>query len=76
MTFRQEKTEAVNLAKRLFQAAYGRIHKKDICLLEMGSDGYGIDYVLFRNDFTGRDYRITGTPILNDYVIDEVYFEG
>lgn len=75
MTERQEKVQAVKIARRLFQAFFGRIYKKDITLLETGFDGVGIDYVLFRNDFTGRQYRISGNPATGDYQIDEIDFD-
>lgn len=75
MTEKQEVKQAIRIVRKLFQAFFGRIYKKDITLLETGFDGVGIDYVLFRNDFTGRRYRISGTPATGDYVIDEVDFE-
>ena len=75
MTEKQEVKQAIRIIRKLFQAFFGRIYTKDITLLETGFDGVGLDYILFRNDFTGRQYRISGTPETGDYVIDEVDFE-
>ena len=75
MTEKQEVKQAIRIIRKLFQAFFGRIYTKDITLLETGSDGVGLDDILFRNDFTGRKYRISGTPATGDYVIDEVDFE-
>lgn len=75
MTEKQEVEQAIRIIRKLFRAFFGRIYTKDITLLEMSFDGVGIDYILFRNDFTGRQYRISGTPETGDYVIDEVDFE-
>lgn len=72
MTQKQETEKAVAISIKLFQAFYGRAFKKDILLLETGFDGSGFDYILFRNRFTGADYRITGNPKTGDYTIEEI----
>ena len=72
MTINQEKAEAVRIAMKLFQAFYGRAYKKDILILETSSNGKGLDYILFRNRFTGAEFRITGNAETGDYTIEEI----
>lgn len=72
MTQKQETDKAVAVVMKCFQAFYGRIFKKDILLLETGFDGDDCDYILFRNRFTGADFRITGNPKTGDYTIEEI----
>ena len=72
MTERQEKIAAVRLAKKLFQMNYGRIYRKDITLLETGFFGDKSDMILFRNDYTGREYRICFDMESRTYFIDEM----
>lgn len=72
MTQKQETEKAVAIALKLFQAFYGRAYKKDILLLETGGSGDNVDYILFRNRFTGADFRITGDPATGDYTIEEI----
>ena len=63
---------AVAIAPKLFQAFYGRAYKKDILLLETGGSGDNVDYILFRNRFTGAEFRITGDPVTGNYTIEEI----
>ena len=72
MTQKQETEKAVAIALKLFQAFYGRAYKKDILLLETGGSGEDVDYILFRNRFTGAEFRITGDPKTGNYTIDEI----
>lgn len=72
MTERQEKIAAVKLAKKLFQMNYGRIYRKDITLLETGFYGDKIDMILFRNDYTGREYRVCFDLESRTYFIDKM----
>ena len=72
MTERQEKKEAVKLAKNLFQMSFGRIYKRDIVLLETYYDGKRLDSILFRNHYTGREYRVLFDLESQMYFIEEM----
>lgn len=72
MTEKQENRQAVKIVRKLFQTFYGRIYDKDITLLETSFNGSGIDYIFFRNNFTGAEFRITGNPATGDYSIEQI----
>ena len=72
MTDRQERIRATRLALKMFRNRFGRIQWHDIQLLESGYDGVRIDYVLFRNRFTKREYRVCFDYTAKSYFIDEM----
>jgi hypothetical protein len=71
MTEKKERIKSIKIARQAFEKRFGRITRKDVTLLENGFDGERIDYVLFRNDFTGREYRVDFDARQYEYVIYE-----
>lgn len=65
------KKEIVKVAKRAFELRFGRIYEKDIVLLESYFDGSKVDYVLFRNRFNNRYFRVEYCAHCGRYQIEE-----
>lgn len=72
MNEQKERNEAIKIAKQAFERRYGRIYNSDIALLETSFDGKRIDYVLFKNKFTGWDYRVDYSETRGKYYCEEV----
>lgn len=64
-----ETTKLKKDAKWAFEhAKIGRVTLKDIILLEANCSNGKYDYIMFRNNFTGREYQVYDGWNIEEYI--------